>query len=121
MIALGYWAASRSSGGLAAVGGDVVDDPEHPLGRGVGLGGHDLVDELFERGDPGGVLAAAEDLAAVHVVGGQVGDRAATVVVVVDPDLAGLARREGGVAAAAGLDGGLLVGGDHVIVAAQRF
>ena len=31
--------------GLAAVGGAVVDDPEHPVGGGVGLLGHDLFDE----------------------------------------------------------------------------
>src|SRR4029078_2439065 len=103
------------------MGGAVVDDPEHPLGRGVGLGGHHLVDESFERGDAGGVFAAAEHSAAVHVVGGQVGDGAASVVVVVDPDLACSARGRGGVAAAAGLDGGLFVGGDDVIACAQRF
>ena len=57
----------------------------------------------------------------MHVVGGEVGHRAAAVVVVVDPHHPGLAGRQGGVAAAAGLDGGLLIRGDHVLVAAQRF
>jgi len=50
---------------------------------------------------------------------GQVGHGGAAVVIMVDPDLTGLAGRQGGVAAAAGLDGGLLVGGDHIIVAAN--
>ena len=76
-------------------------------------------DQVGERGDAGGVLAAAEDFPAVDVVGGQVGHGAAAVVIMVDPDLTGLAGRQGGVAAAAGLDGGLLVGGDHIIVAAN--
>ena len=47
--------------------------------------------------------------------------RAAAVVIVVDENHPGFAGRQGGVAAAAGLDGGLLIGGDHVVVAAQRF
>jgi hypothetical protein len=34
-------------------------DPEHPVGRRVRLGGHDLVDEPAEWLDPGGGLAAA--------------------------------------------------------------
>ena len=106
---------------LAAVRGAVVHDPEHPVRRLVGLLGHDLPDQRGERNDTGGVLAAAVDLRPVHVVRGEVGDRAATVVVVVDPHRPGLTRWQGGVAAAPGLDGGLLVGGDHIVVRAQRF
>ena len=45
-----------------------------------------------ERFDPGGGLAAAVDLGPVDVVGGQVGQRAAAVVVVADPHHPGLAR-----------------------------
>ena len=65
--------------------------------------------------------SAAEHLRAVDVVGGQVGQGAAAAVVVVDAHRAGLARGQGGVAAAAGLDGGLLVAGDDVLVLAERF
>jgi len=85
-----------------------------------GLLGHDLFDQRGERDNPGGVLAPAVGLGAVHVVGGQVGDRAAAVVVVIHPHRAGLTRRQGGVAPTAGLDGRLLVGGDHIVVRAQR-
>src|SRR5262249_2507333 len=60
--------------GGAAVGGAVVGDPEHPAGAGVRLGGHDLLDQPGERGDPGGGLAPAGDLPAADVPGGQVGD-----------------------------------------------
>jgi hypothetical protein len=60
-------------------------------------------------------------LGAVHVVGGQVGQRAAAVVVVVDPHRARRAGHQRGMAAAPGLDGGLLVGRDHIVVAAQWF
>lgn len=69
-------------GGLAAVGAAVVDHPENPAGRGVGLVGHDLVDQAHERVDAAGALAAAEDLGAVHVPGGQVAQGSAAVVLV---------------------------------------
>ena len=61
---------------LAPVRPAVVDDPEHPLGAGVRLAGHDLVDQPPERHDAGGVLAPAEHPGPVHVIGGQVGHRA---------------------------------------------
>ena len=93
----------------------------HPVRGGVGFLGHDLGDQLAELGDAGAIGGAAEHLPAVHVVSGQIGERAAALVGVVDPHPAGLARGQGGVAAAAGLDRGLLVGGDHVIIGPQRF
>jgi hypothetical protein len=42
------------------------------------------------------------------------------VVIVFDPHGAGLARGQGWMAAATGLDGGLLVGGDDVLVVVER-
>src|SRR6185369_11770949 len=107
-------------GGLAAVGGAVVDHPEHPAGRGVGLAGHHLLDEPVERLDAGGVFAAAEHLGAVHVPSRQVGERAAAGVFVLDTHRPARRRWCGGVFADAGLDGGLLVGGDHELVRPQR-
>ncbi len=109
-----------AGGALAAVAAAVVHDPEDPAGRGVGLLGHDLGGEPAERFDAGGGLAAAEDFGAVDVPGGQVLQRPATAVFELDP--AGAAGRggQGGVAAQAGLDGGLLVGGDHVVASAER-
>lgn len=64
--------------------------------------------------------AAAEHLAAVDVPGGEVGQRSAAVVFVVDPYGAGLAGGQAGMAAAAGLDGGLLIGADDVVARAER-
>jgi hypothetical protein len=49
--------------GFAGVAGAVVHDPEHALGRGVGLGGHDLLNEPAERLDPGLLLTATEQSA----------------------------------------------------------
>jgi hypothetical protein len=81
---------------------------------------HDFIDEVGERVDAGRVGAEPDDVGAVDVVGGQVGQRAAALVFVVDAHGAGPAGRQGGVAAAACLDRGLLIGGDHVFAVAER-
>jgi hypothetical protein len=99
----------------------VVHDPEHAAGRGVRFGGHDLLDQGSERGDAGGRRAPADHLPTADVEGGQVGQRTATVVFVLDAGQPGPAGWQGGVAAAAGLHRGLLVGADHVVALAQRF
>jgi hypothetical protein len=101
---------------LAPVAGAVVDDPEHPLGGGIGLDGHELFDETAERDDARGRLAPAHHPGPVHIVGGQVGERAAPVVLVLDAHEPGLPRRQGRVAAATGLDAGLFVRADHELV-----
>ncbi len=62
----------------------------------------------------------AEQVRVVDVVGGQVGHRATAVVVEADPHHPGLSRRHAGVAAAAGLNGGFLIGRDHVLAVSQR-
>ena len=51
---------------------------------------------------------------------GQVGQRPTPVVLVLDPHHPGFARGQGRVAAAAGLDGGLLIRANHELVRAQR-
>lgn len=100
--------------GLATVGGAVVDHPVHPAGRGVGLDGHDLVDQPTERGDPGRWLAAAEQAGGMDVPGGQVGQRptAVVLVLVLDAHAPAPARWQGRMAAAAGLGAGVLIGRD---------
>ena len=55
----------------------------------------------------------------MDVVGGEVGQRAAAVVVVLDPHCPRPPGRHGGVAPAPDLDGGLLVGTDDVLVGAE--
>jgi hypothetical protein len=107
------------AGCLSAVAGSVVDDPEHAPGRGVGLGGHDLVDEPCEGCDAGLGLAAAEHCGLVYVPGGQILQRAAAVVFVFDAPVAAGVGAQCGVAPDAGLNGGLLVGGDDVVPFAQ--
>ncbi len=70
---------------MAAVRGAVVDDPEHPLGGGVGLSHHHLVDEPVERFDAAPSLRAADQLGALDVPGAEIGERAAALVGVLDP------------------------------------
>jgi hypothetical protein len=101
------------------MGAAIVDHPEHPRSRGVGLAGHHLLDQPAERRDAGGGLATAEQPGAVHVPGHQVGQRAAALVLVLDPHRPGVGWRPGWVAAAAGLDRGLLVGRDDELVCSQ--
>jgi hypothetical protein len=89
---------------LAGVAGAVVDDPEDALGRRVGLGGHDVLDDPADRLDPGLGLAAAEQAApgVVDVERGEVGERAARTRTRPGRDDPAPGRRDGGVRAALG-------------------
>jgi hypothetical protein len=100
--------------------GAVVDDPVHPFRADVGLAGHDLFDQFHERHDAGGLFTVAEDFGPVDVVGGQVGQGSAAPLGVVDAHRAGPTRSQRGTAATTGLDGGLLIRGDDVLVFAER-
>ena len=97
---------------LAPVAAAEVDDPEDPLGAGVGLGRHDLLDQAAEGGNAGRLLATAEDLCPVHVVGSHVGDRPFALVLVLDPQKTCPPRWQAGVATAAGLDARLFISAD---------
>jgi hypothetical protein len=99
----------------------VVHNPEHPLGGGVRLRRHDLLDQAAKRRGPAGGFAAAEELGAVNVPGGQVGQRPAAFVLVLDAHPSGGSRGDGGVGAEACLDGGLLVGADDEVAPTKRF
>ena len=83
--------------------------------RRVRLGAHHLVDEPGERLDPRLGFTAPEDLGPVHIPGGQVLKRPAPVVLELDRAFAPRCSTKALMAADAGLDGGLLVGGDHVV------
>ncbi len=69
---------------VASVRGPIVQDPEHPPGLAVGGLGHHLVDEAIERYDAGGAFAAAEELRAVDVEGGQIRPGTTSGVLVFD-------------------------------------
>ena len=99
----------------------VVDDPEDPAGTGIGFLAHHLVDEAPEGHDARARLTAPEDLGPVDVPGGEVGERAAPLVLVLDPTSTTRPGQCPRVDPGAGLDAGLLVGTDDVLVGPQRF
>lgn len=102
------------------MGRPVIHDPEDPRGGAVGLLGHHLAHEAFERGDAGRALAAPMDLGAPHVPRRQVGPGAFPLILVLDPHRGPRCGRQGGMAPLAGLDAGLLVGRDHAVRCGQR-
>jgi len=104
------------------VRGAVVDDPEHAPRGGVGLLRHHLPDEPVEGLDAALGLGATEDLAAAHVPGGQVGERPAALVGVLDPLAAGDAgaRRQRLMDPPPRLDRGLLVSRDDEVAGVKQ-
>jgi hypothetical protein len=89
----------------------------------VGLDAHELVDELVKRDDPVLGGAAIKQPGAAGVPGGEIAQRAASVVLVFDA-LAALDGRRGGqrrVLAIARLDRGLLIAAHDVVAGVQQF
>ena len=102
--------------------GAVVDDHEHALRLAVWLDAHELLDQRVERDDPVLRRAAIEQLRASGVPGGQVAQRTASFVLVLDAlpalDAAGGGQRR--VLALPGLDRGFLVAADDVVAGMQQ-
>jgi hypothetical protein len=98
----------------------VVDDPEHPPSGAVGLGRHHLGHQPAEGVDAGVLFASAEHLGPVDVPGREVLQGSSPVVLVLDAHRPGGGGGKARVAAAARLDGGLLIGGHNEVVAPQR-
>lgn len=103
-------------GSLAAMGGAVVNDPEHAAGVAVRGLVHDLCDKAIEWVDAGSFLATAEDLRSVNVECGQIGPGAAAGVLMFDAGGLTLTRGQGRMLTDSGLDAGFLVGTDHELV-----
>src|SRR5213593_132757 len=101
---------------LAAVGRAVVDDPEDPACLRVGRLAHHLMDESIEGRDASGRLATAKDLGPVHVESSQIRPGSHPSILVFDFHRTSWLGRKGRVDASAGLDAGLLIGGDHQLV-----
>src|SRR5215208_6378189 len=99
---------------LTPMRGAVVHDPEHAIGGGVGLLFHRLLDQPPEGFDAVLRLTTTEKLRPVNIPGGQVGQCSFALVVVLHPHGGVRSGWQGRVAAATGLDGGLLVGREYV-------
>lgn len=103
-------------GGLAAMRGAVVNDPEDAAGVAVRGLVHDLCDQAIKWVDAGGFLAPAKELRSVNVEGGQIGPGAAAAVLMFDAGGLSLTRRQRRVPPDSGLDTVFLVGTDDEIV-----
>ena len=70
------------------MGRPVVGDEEHTTGGTIRLLSHDLGDQALERRDAVLTFATAEQLGAMHVPGGEIGQRAGTRVFMLNIDRA---------------------------------
>src|SRR6266540_5626580 len=106
--------------GWTAVGGPIVQDPEHPPRVAVRGDGHHLVHQTAKRLDPRVLLTAAEQLGPVDVQRREIGPGAPTLIFVLDPHpppgLGGQTR----VPPQACLDARLLVRRQHKLVLTER-
>jgi len=98
----------------------VVYDPEDATGVVVWRPGHHLFDEPVKGSDTILGFAAAEDAGTVDVQGGDIGPGAAAGVLVLDVHRSTRPAVLGGMLAAAGLNAGLLISGDHEFIVLQR-
>ena len=80
-----------------AVRGAVVENPEHAARGAVRRLAHHVGDEAVKGRDPGGTLAAAEELGPMHVERRQVGPSAPAGVLMLDPRDPAWSRRRRGV------------------------
>ncbi len=100
-------------GGTPAVGATVVEHPKDMARGAIRFLGHDLTDEPAEWLDAGSQLQASEEFGPVDVPGRDVGQRAAPFVLMLDQHRVPRVGGDRRVAPDAGLDGCLLVRGDH--------
>ena len=112
--------AQAVSGFFAPVGGTVIGNPEDAPRRAIGFYRHDLFYQAVKWLDAGGVLAAAKELGAMDVPGGQVRARTAALVFVFDAGTTARCCGQRGMDADASLDAGFLVRRQDKVAAAQR-
>jgi hypothetical protein len=107
--------------GLPTMGRPVVHHPEDPLARAVWLLAHDLGDEPPKWLDPGVWFAASHDVPTADIPPCQVVQRAATLVLVFDAVGPPWSWRQTRMAPDTGLDTGLFIGTNNVILGAKGF
>jgi hypothetical protein len=82
----GHAVSSRSTDACPRCDEPLSTTQKDALRRAVRLGGHDLLDEPAEWLDPGRRFAAPEEPGPVDVPGGEILERPAALVLVLDPD-----------------------------------
>ena len=117
---IGPFVAQTVGGFLASVSGAVVHDPKDPSSGLVGLLVHDFADEPIHGSYTAFHFAATEDLSAMDIPCCQIGPGTFAEVLVLDARRAVGRRRRRRLFAAAGLNAALCIGGNDVILGAQR-
>src|SRR5260370_5317375 len=112
---VGPCGAEAIAGGVGAMGGVIVGDPEHPASGAVRLLAHDLRDEALEGDDAGLALATSEQLGAMHVPRSKVCPSTQACIFMLDINWAAWGGRQRGMFASPGLNAGLLVGAQRVV------
>lgn len=103
----------------ASVGGTVVHDPEDTASGLVGFLRHHFADEAIHRSNSIFQFAAAEYLCAMDIPGRQIGPGTLAEVLVLDAGRPVRSSRQRRMLAVAGLDAGLFVCGNHIVINAQ--
>jgi hypothetical protein len=105
--------------GLTTVGRTVIHDPKDTTSRFVRLLAHDFADEAIDGSDSALDFAATEDFCAMNIPSSQVGPGAFAKVLMLYVHGTMGGGRHGWLFPAPGLDAGLLIGGNDVVVSAQ--
>jgi hypothetical protein len=106
--------------GLPTMGRPVVHHPEDPLTRAVGFLVHHLVHESPKRLDPGMWFAASHNVSTANIPPRQVLQRAAPLVLEFAVGRPPGSWWQAWMAPDPGLDTGLLIGTNNVILGAKR-
>jgi hypothetical protein len=112
--------AETLNGSDATMRRAVVHDPEDATGVVIRRSGHHLFDEPVKGGDAILGFTAAKDAGTVDVQGGDISPGAAAGVLVLDVHGSTRPAVLGGMLAAAGLNAGFFIGGDHELIILQR-
>ena len=117
---VGPLVAKTLDGFLAAMSGAVVYDPKDAASGLVGLLAHDFADEPIHGGDSALDLAATENLRPMDIPSCQVGPGAFAKVLVLNAHGPVGSGRQSWMFPASGLDAGLFVRGNDIVVRAKR-
>jgi hypothetical protein len=112
--------AETLNGSDATMRRAVVDDAEDATGVVLRWPRHHLFDEPVKRGDAILGFTAAKDTRMVDVQSGDISPGAAAGVLVLDVHRSTRSAVLGGMPAAAGLNAGFFIGGDHELIILQR-
>src|SRR5499427_3373975 len=105
--------------GGAAMRRTVVHDPKQPFPRPIEFLGQHLLDQPAKGFNTGPRFTSAYDISPAYVPGGQILQGPLALVFVLNRGRSTWRGRQGGMATAAGLDAGLLVSAEDVVLEPQ--